>query len=194
MSEDVNLESRELPAEDADDGVGPPGTAEEDVLVVNVDVGIEEVAPTPKRKRKTSANNLAEPSKADVNKYKYKLIHQDPSTYKYKLITEQEEQEGGQGANEVYSLETSYEDGLYHPEQAPTYSDLFQQGKELVIEVDFNDQFGNKIQPQQHKTSTNGNEASLRVDRVDSRADNVDVSKLPKEHRGAVDHHGDKLM
>ena len=40
------------------------------------------------------------------------------------------------------------DDGLFHPEQVPSYSDLFQKEKEIMIEVDFdNNGFGAKVNP-----------------------------------------------
>ena len=178
-------EKRDLPGGE-DVGVEAVGDGG---VVVNVDVGIEEVVPTPKKKRKAVAgfNNGAQPTAVDINKYRYKLIHQDSSNYKYKLVTDGNEA-GDEAINEVYSLKTSFEDGHFHPEEAPTYSDLFQRGKEVIIEVDFNDQFGNKVE----QDSGGTREASPRIDRVDTSPAQEDVGNLPMEHRGAVHHHVDR--
>ena len=60
-------------------------------------------------------------------------MNQDPYKYKYKLVNDPEPEVN----KTIYSVKTLSDDGLYHPEQVPAYSDLFQGNSDVVIEVDF---------------------------------------------------------
>ena len=170
--------------------------------ILNLGFGIEEMPQTTEAEMNGEDVDLSEMSSTEISRYKYKLVNPDPSRHKYRLISEQ----AGE-TNKVYSLNNPSEDGLYHPEQAPSYSDLFQQEKEVVIEVDFNDQFGSKISSDRTTTPTNkislgdGNQGGRkeittisaeklsiesRIDTADDRDSpaHSDVSTLLAEHRG----------
>ena len=118
----------------------------------------------------------------------------------------------------MYSLSNPSDDGLYHPEELPSYSDLFHQQDGVVIEVDFDAGFGNKLDatselPAESRQSPDS-ELNTTLEMPERRMDAafptgepsdrhrdaetaeatdllagddevVDVSKLPKEHRGS---------
>ena len=114
--------------------------------VVNLGFGIEEV---PSGQHEVEDDiDLSEMTSTEMSRYKFRLVNQEPANYR--LVSQQAEDTA-----EVISLKHSSEDGLYHPEKAPSYSDLFQQEKNVVIEVDFNEQFGNKVEPGGESSTSN---------------------------------------
>ena len=128
-------------------------------ILINLDLGIEEVTSQPVVKRKVdnadifkivedipSENRVIERIDTEhdatepLYKYEYKLI---PNTQP--VETSMVESKTG-ASNQVFSIQEHAHDGLYHPEHAPTYENLLQQDQQHFLDTGLHNNFGSRIE------------------------------------------------